>query len=92
MARLSAPWRTGVALAVTIRVSYTICTLAYAQWPAAGIRFLNALFHGLDSNQLGTPAPLTVSMFIMPLLILSIWAFLVGALFSWLHQRLHRND
>lgn len=92
MVKHRAPWRTGAALAVTMAVSYTVCTLAYAQWPQAGIEFLNALFHGLDFNQLGVPAPLTVSMFIKPLLVLSLWGFLVGALFGWLQQLLYRGN
>ena len=91
MAADRAPWRTGVALAVTMAVSYTVCALLYAQWPQVGIRFLNALFHGLDFNLLAAPEPLTVSMFIVPLAVLSVWGFLVGTLFSWVEQCLHRN-
>lgn len=89
MATLYVPWRTGVALALTMAVSYTVCALLYAQWPQAGIRFLNALFHGLNFSRLEAQAPLTVSTFLMPLLVLSLWGFLVGTLFSWLHRRLH---
>ena len=92
MAILHAPWRTGVALAVTMAVSYTVCALLYALWPQAGIRFLNALLHGLDFSGLAMPAPLTVSIFIMPLLVLSLWGFLVGTLFSWLYRCLHGKE
>ncbi|MFZ5844707.1 MAG: DUF5676 family membrane protein [Pseudomonadota bacterium] len=89
MTILHAPWRTGVALAVTTAVSYTVCALLYVQWPQAGIRFLNALFHGLDFSRLETQVPMTVATFLMPLLVLSLWGFLVGTLFSWLYRRLH---
>lgn len=85
-------WRTGLALALTMMASYTVCALFYAQWPQAGIRFLNMLFHGLDFNRLVDPAPLTLSVFLVPLFLLALWGFLVGTLFSWLRDRLRPEN
>ena len=83
------PWRTGVALAVTLAISYTVCAVAYALMPERGIDFLNALFHGLDFRKLGTPMPFTFAMLVYPLVVFVVWGFAVGTLFTWLHNVLH---
>lgn len=80
------PWKTGVALALTLAISYTVCTMAYAMWPKQGVDFLNALFHGLDFRMLVVATPFTFSGFLYPLLVLTGWGFAVGALFAWLHR------
>jgi fatty acid desaturase len=83
------PWRIGVTMTLTAAIAYTVCTLAYALMPEQGIEFLNALFHGLDFRKLGVPAPLTLVMFVYPLVVLVVWGFAVGTLFGWLHKGLH---
>lgn len=83
------PWRIGVTMALTVAIGYTVCTLAYAWMPEQGMDFLNALFHGLDFRKLGAPAPLTLMMFVYPLVVLAVWGFAVGTLFGWLHNVLH---
>ncbi len=85
------PWKTGVTLAVTLAIAYTACALVYALAPERGIEFVNVLSHGLDFHKLGTPAPLTFGMFFYPLAVLSVWGFLVGALYASLHNLLHRG-
>lgn len=60
------PWKIGLVLAITMAVSYTICAMLYALWPARGIEFLNALFHGLDFRKLETSVPFSISTFFLP--------------------------
>lgn len=86
-----APWKTGLALAITIAFSYTLCAALYALWPEQGVDFLNALFHGLDFRRLQNPQPFALRMFVGPLLGLATWGFVVGTVFDWLQQRLHGN-
>ncbi|SME92331.1 DUF5676 family membrane protein [Pseudogulbenkiania subflava] len=86
---LSPPWKTGLALALTMAFSYIVCALLYRQWPAQGIDFLNALFHGLDFHKLASPAPFTLAVFLYPLVVLALWGFVVGTVFAWLHTLLH---
>lgn len=83
------PWRIGVTMALTVAITYTVCTPAYALMPERGIDFLGALFQGLDFRKLGTPAPLTLMMFVYPPVVLVVWGFAVGTLFGWLHNGLH---
>lgn len=82
------PYKTGLALALTMAISYFVCAILYGLWPERGIDFLNALFHGLDFHRLATPMPFTFGMFLFPLVVLMGWGFLVGALFAWLHNLL----
>jgi hypothetical protein len=86
---MNAPWKTGLALALSMAISYTVCAALYALWPAQGIAFLNALFHGLDFSPLQTPQAYSAADFFGPLLVLSGWGALVGTLFAWLHCKLN---
>jgi hypothetical protein len=86
---MNAPWKTGISLALTMAISYTICALLYALWPAQGIAFLGALFHGLDFGRLQAPQDYSVATFVGPLLVLSVWGAMVGTLFAWLSAKLH---
>ena len=83
------PQKTGVTLAVTLAIAYTLCAVVYALAPERGIDFLNALSHGLDFRKLGTPQPFTFVMFLYPLVFFVVWGFLVGALYAWLHNLVH---
>lgn len=86
---MNVPWKSGLALALSMAISYTVCALLYALWPAQGIAFLNVLFHGLDFSRLQTPQPYSATDFFGPLLVLSGWGALVGTLFTWLYGKLH---
>lgn len=86
---MNAPWKTGIALALTMAISYTVCALLYALWPGQGIAFLNALFHGLDFGRLQAPQDFGVTTFAGPLLVLTVWGAIVGSLFAWLSGKLH---
>ncbi len=81
-----APWKTGAALAVTVAVAYPVCAALYLLFPDRGVEFLNALFHGLDFGKLVAAAPLRVSQFYFPFVVLAAWAFLVGTLFGWVRN------
>ena len=79
---------TGVALAITVGIGYAACALAFRVWPDASMEFMNALFHGLDFRKLARgPAPFDFSAFFYALFVSVVWAFALGALFSWLVER-----
>jgi len=86
------PWKTGIALALTVAIGYTVCTVIYGFAPEEGMNFLNALFHGLDFRKLGALTAFTFSMFFYPLIVFLVWGFAVGALYGWLHNLLHGGD
>lgn len=80
------PWRTGVALSLTVAIAYAACAALYAIFPSQGVDLLNAIFHGLDFHKLEPSQPFTFQMFLYPIVHFAIWAFAVGTLFAWLHQ------
>jgi hypothetical protein len=82
------PLRTGLALAITVAVFYTLCTFAWLSAQAPFLGFMNSLFHGIDFTSLVTPAPFSWRGFLEALLVMSIWAFLAGTFFGWVRQRL----
>jgi hypothetical protein len=85
-------WKFGVAIALTLATSYTVCAALYAAWPALGIDFLNALFHGLDFHKLDTGVPFTLGMFAYPFVVFVVWGFAVGTLFAWVRDLLYRGE
>jgi hypothetical protein len=86
------PWRTGVALSLTVAIAYAVCAALYALWPSQGVDLLNAIFHGLDFHKLEPSQSFTFLMFLYPLVIFVIWGFAVGTLFAWLHHLVQRED
>ena len=84
----SAALRTGAALAVTVAVFYSLCTLAWLAAPGPFLGFMNSLFHGMDFTPLVRPGGFAWGGFFEALLVLSLWAFLAGTFFGWLRRLL----
>ena len=82
------PLNTGLALSATVALFYSLCTLLQVAWPDQFMRFMNALFHGLDFQQIMTTEPYRWSSFLSALVILALWAFGAGAFFVWVHNAL----
>jgi hypothetical protein len=84
--RLS-PVLVGASLAVTVAIGYTVCAAAWAIWNEAALDFLNALFHGLDFRKIiQDQLEYGIRLFLSPLSVLTVWAFLMGALYSVIHN------
>ncbi len=80
--------RTGIALAVTVGIGYSACTFVFWLWPEAAATFMNGLFHGLDFRKLRSgPALFSFGTFLYALVALMVWAFALGAIYGWLHNR-----
>ena len=82
------PIRTGIALAVTVGVSYALCAVAWLLAPGPFLGVMNSLFHGMDFSPMVQPRPFSWSGFVVALLLLSGWALLAGTFFAWLRNRL----
>lgn len=80
--------RTGVALAITATVLYTLCTFIWLVAPVAFMNFMNGLFHGIDFSPLLSPAPFSWTGYFEAVVVMSVWALLAGTLFGWVRQRL----
>ena len=80
---------TGVALAITVGIGYTACAIVFRAAPDAAMTFMNALFHGLDFRKLQVgPTPFEFGSFSFALFVTVVWAFVFGALFGWIVERL----
>lgn len=79
--------RTGAALAVTVGVGYSACALVFWAWPEMAATFMNGLFHGLDFRKLQGGATLfSFGSFLYALVVMVIWAFVLGSLFEWIRS------
>jgi hypothetical protein len=85
---LGNPYKVGSALAITVAIGYALCTIAFWLFPEASANFMNALFHGLDFNPLKREGTFTFASFVYGLTVLVVWAFLMGAVFGWVAERL----
>ncbi|MGQ0525889.1 MAG: DUF5676 family membrane protein [Betaproteobacteria bacterium] len=85
------PLAVGVALAVTVGVMYLVCAALWLTWTEGALDFLNALFHGLDFRRLQAPGKeMSLASFGLPLLVLTAWGFIAGALYAAVHNWLER--
>ena len=85
------PWRTGVALAATVVVGYAVCAVIFVTLPEASVKFLNALFHGLDFRKLQSAAEgFSFAGFGGVAIVMAAWAFVVGAIFAAVSNLLQR--
>jgi hypothetical protein len=82
------PWSTGLALSATAALFYSVCTLVEVAWPRQFMEFMNALFHGLDFSKLATPEAYDWISFIYALVVISLWAFAIGAFFAFVQNAL----
>lgn len=82
------PLRTGLALAATVAIFYSLCTLIEVTLPNQFMGFINALFHGLDFRKLLTTEPYEWASFGYALVVLAGWGFGIGAFFGWIHNAL----
>ena len=85
-----APFRTGLALAITVVFVYALCTLAWVLVPGPFLGFMNNLFHGMDFTPMVQQRSFDLSGFVVVLLVQSGLALLAGAFFAWLLNRLTR--
>lgn len=83
-----APLRFGAVLALTVDIGYAGCTLVWVVFTDPAIGFLNALFHGLDFRKLAVGGGFSIGGAIYAAVVLAVWAFLMGALFALVRNRL----
>lgn len=85
------PLRTGLALAITVALFYSLCTLVEILLPRQFMAFMNALFHGMNFQVLATSQPYSWTAYLYAMLVLSLWAFAMGTVFAWLHNAIGRS-
>lgn len=92
MAKLN-PWRFGAVLSVTVGISYALCTIVWVTFTGPAIDFMNALFHGLDFRRLQmVTAEVSIASFVYAIIVLTVWAYLVGAIYATVRNALLARD
>ena len=76
------PWKFGAVLSLTVGIGYALCTIFWMIFTGPAIDFLNTLFHGLDFRKLQMAAMFSFVGFAYVLVIMMVWAYLIGAIFS----------
>ncbi len=84
------PFRTGIALAITVGVFYALCTLIWTLAPGPSLGFLNSLFHGMDFGSMARSGPFNWPGFLTSLVVLCLWALLAGSFYAWVVTRMSR--
>jgi hypothetical protein len=82
------PIRIGSALALTVGIGYSLCTIVFWLFPEAAANFMNALFHGLDFRALKSAGSFTFTSFVYGIVMLVFWAFFMGTVFGWISERI----
>ena len=86
--RTFVPWRFGAVTALTALLSYLACTVIWSFLREPSIAFMNALFHGLDFRPLYIGGAFEAVGWLAVAVVLSGWAFLIGAVFALLFNKM----
>lgn len=86
------PLRTGIALALTLMVFYSLCTLLWVALPDQFMNFMNSLFHGIDFRKLLVSSPYAWSSFFYVLIVYAIWGLAIGSFFAYVYNSLSQSE
>ena len=76
------PWRFGAVLSMTVFVNYVLCTMFWHAFNQPSLKFLNALFHGMDFKAIYLSTAFSFGSFFYVLIVLSIWAYVIGVIYA----------
>jgi L-cystine uptake protein TcyP (sodium:dicarboxylate symporter family) len=82
------PLQTGVALAITVSIFYSMCTLVMVLAPESFMTFMNSLFHGIDFTSIKRAPTFSWAGYFYALSVMTIWALAMGAFFAWVFNGL----
>jgi hypothetical protein len=86
------PLVVGSSFSITAGLGYTLCAIAFALFPNFSVDFTTSLFHGLNFSTL-KPASggFTFFSYLESTLVLMAWAFVMGAAYCSIYNRLSRG-
>ena len=76
------PWRTGIAVALTVAIVSIVCAAVVYLFPDRTVAFVNSWTHGLDLAVLQSDKPWTLGGVLPGTFNVALTGFLVGALFA----------
>ncbi|WP_342114537.1 DUF5676 family membrane protein [Pseudoduganella sp. OTU4001] len=81
------PVASGCALALTVLLFYSLCTVAALWWPDAFVAFVSDLFHGMDFARLMPGQGYNWRSYFSAAWVMGLWAFAMGFTFTWLARK-----
>ena len=81
MTRLN-PWLFGVVVAITVVISYTLCTLFWFAFTEGSLDFVNAVFHGMDFRRIYTAAAFSLGGYVAVLVVFAVWGYVTGVIYA----------
>ena len=81
MTRLD-PWLFGAVVAITVAISYTLCTLFWFAFNESSIEFLNAVFHGMDFRRIYATTAFSLRSFAGVLVVFVVWGYAIGVVYA----------
>lgn len=86
------PLKVGAATALTVGIVSIVCAIAVALFPDGTVNFVNSWTHGLDITVLRTNKPMTLGSLALGLFNVTLFGFLVGALFASCSNLVNRSQ
>lgn len=81
------PFKTGATFALTVMLFYALCAMVWYAFPEPFMRFMMALFHGIDFHALQS-GKATLGGTVYADVVLGVWAFFAATFFAWLSAKL----
>lgn len=81
------PWRFGLVLSITVLVNYVLCAIVWYSLNGPSLKFLNALFHGMDFTKIYASTAFSLTDFLYVLIVLSVWAYVLGLIYALIRNQ-----
>jgi len=81
MPRLN-PWIFGVVVAITVVISYALCTLFWFALTEQSLDFLNTLFHGMDFRKIYAAADFSLVGYLGVVAVFTVWGYVIGVVYA----------
>jgi hypothetical protein len=80
------PWTFGATLSITVIINYVLCTMLWYAFNEPSLKFLNALFHGMDFNKIYASTAFSFGDSLYVLIVFSAWAYILGVIFAFIRN------
>jgi len=67
------PWVFGLVVAITVVISYVLCTLFWLAFTDSSMDFLNTVFHGMEFRKIYGPAAFSLADYLTVLVVFTVW-------------------
>lgn len=73
-------------------INYALCTIFWLAFTEPSIKFLNALFHGMDFRKIYAATTFSPGEFLYVLIMFAVWAYILGAIYAVVRNLLIESE